>query len=81
MRTLKAKENAGLVPGRKMGLLAKLFGCRHNNISRPFTHGKISYRICLECGARRQFNPETLETEGSFYFAPAVVERQAIELV
>ena len=71
MFTVKTKEKDPMVPGRKMGLLAKLFGCRHNNISRPFTHGIISYRICLECGARRRFDPETLETQGSFYFAPA----------
>lgn len=56
--------------GRKLGLLAKMFGCWHNNVSRPFVHGKTAYRSCLQCGARRQFNPETLETFGSFYFPP-----------
>ena len=57
--------------GEKMGIIAKLFGCWHNNISRPFVQGNTAYRCCLECGARRQFNPETLETYGAFYFPPA----------
>ena len=73
------KEKDRLVFGRKMGLMTKIFGCWHNNISRPFTHGKISYRICLECGARKQFNPETLETQGSFYFPP-ILEKQGVEI-
>jgi hypothetical protein len=58
--------------GRKIGLMAKLFGCRHGDMGRPFTSGKTAYRACLKCGARRQFNPQTLETHGNFYF-PLVV--------
>lgn len=58
--------------GEKMGLIAKLLGCWHNNVSRPFIQGKTAYRCCLKCGARRQFNPETLETFGAFYFPPAI---------
>ena len=61
--------------GKKLGITAKLFGCWHSNVSRPFVQGKTAYRSCLQCGARRQFNPETLETYGSFYFPPAVIER------
>lgn len=79
MVTITRKKIDRRVFGRKMGLMAKLFGCWHNNISRPFTLGKTSYRICLECGARRQFNPETLETKGGFYFPP-VIENEGIEL-
>jgi hypothetical protein len=56
--------------GKKVGLFSKIFGCRHQNISRPFSNGKMGYRVCLICGARKRFNAETLETFGSFYFAP-----------
>ena len=56
--------------GEKVGFLSKIFGCGHQDLSRPFSNGKIGYRVCLQCGARKQFNPETLETFGSFYFAP-----------
>lgn len=67
----KQTESADLlIFGRKVGLIAKLFGCRHGDISRPFTNGETAYRSCLNCGARKQFNPETLETHGNFYFPP-----------
>ncbi len=58
--------------GAKVGIFAKLFGCEHNNISRPFTTRGTSYRTCLNCGARKQFNSETLETFGSFYYPPII---------
>ena len=58
--------------GRKLGLMATLFGCWHDNIGRPFVHGKTGYRSCLQCGARKQFNLETLETRGNFYFPPVI---------
>ena len=58
--------------GQKVGLITTLFGCWHNNISRPFINGKIAYRSCLQCGARKRFNPETLQTEKNFYFPPAM---------
>lgn len=61
--------------GQKLSLMAKLFGCWHGNISRPFVQGKTAYRSCLKCGARKQFNPETLETHGNFYFPPIVNEK------
>ncbi len=81
--TLNNKQNKAtndidrLVFGQKMGLMAKLFGCWHNNISRPFVKGKTAFRSCLQCGARKRFNPETLETQGSFYFPP-VIEKKRI---
>ena len=61
-----------LVFGEKVGLVAKLFGCWHENMSRPFGQGKIVYRACLNCGARKQFNTETLQTFGKFYYPPLV---------
>ncbi len=58
--------------GDKVGLLEKLFGCWHEEMSRPFSHEKIAYRSCLKCGVRKQFNSETLETFGAFYLPPVV---------
>lgn len=66
----RTKGSDTFAVGRKVGLMTKLFGCRHGNIGRPFTIGETAYRSCLNCGARRQFNPETLETHGNFYFPP-----------
>ena len=56
--------------GKKVGFFSKIFGCGHQDLSRPFSRGKFGYRVCLRCGARKQFNVETLVTFGSFYFAP-----------
>lgn len=69
-KLLKAKEESEF--GRKIGLLGLLFGCWHQNLSRPFTSNKLSYIVCLDCGARKHFNPETLETFGAFYYPPKV---------
>ena len=56
--------------GKKVGIFLKLFGCGHPNLSRPFSRGRHGYRTCLRCGARKQFNPETLTTFGGFYYPP-----------
>lgn len=75
----KAKPGSelnALVFGRKMGLMTKLFGCWHKNISRPFSQGKTAYRNCLDCGARRQFDPQTLKTYGHFHFPPVIKEER-----
>jgi hypothetical protein len=68
------KELDPFIFGQKAGLITKLFGCWHDNLSRPFTQGKTAYRSCLNCGARKQFDPETLKTHGDFYFPPIVKE-------
>ncbi len=54
----------------KMGrAAARVFGCWHVNMSRPFSRGNETYRTCLSCGARRRFDLEQWETVGSFYYA------------
>jgi len=58
--------------GEKVGLMGKLFGCGHRNLSRPFSQSNVAYRSCLQCGARKQFNLTTLETYGEFYYPPLV---------
>ena len=56
--------------GEKVGILVSLFGCSHRNLSRPFSHKRTAYRACLQCGARRQFDTQTLKTFGGFYNSP-----------
>lgn len=65
------------VTGRKddsslklIGFIASLFGCWHENLSRPFTTKQGSYRVCIECGARRRFDTDSFKTLGRFYYAP-----------
>jgi hypothetical protein len=52
-------------------LLTRVFGCWHREMSRPFTLRARSYRVCLECGAHRRFNPRTWELVGRYYYEPA----------
>lgn len=52
------------------GWLTRLFGCRHRNMSPPFTGGAETYRSCMRCGARRLFNVERGRMTGAYYYAP-----------
>jgi len=53
---------------KPIGLIARIFGCWHQRMSRPFTNKKESYRVCLHCGAHRRFDTTTFKTHGPFYF-------------
>jgi hypothetical protein len=48
--------------------LTRVFGCWHTEMSRPFTQDGQSYRACLECGARRNFDPMKWEMVGAYYY-------------
>ena len=50
--------------------LTRLFGCRHRNMSPPFTSGEETYRSCMSCGARRLFSVERGRMTGAYYYAP-----------
>ena len=58
--------------GEKIGIMGKIFGCWHKRLSRPFTNQKASYRACLECGALKRFDADTLQTVGPFYYPPVI---------
>ena len=40
-----------------------LFGCRHRNLSRVFTIGGQSYRVCCDCGAKFGYSLATMSIE------------------
>lgn len=61
--------------GKKIGVLVKLFGCRHRQLTRPFTNRQGSYRACLNCGARKEFDIKSFKTLGTFYYPPSVSSR------
>ena len=48
-------------------LLGTLFGCWHRRMSWPITRDGQTYRACLKCGVRRNFDTKTWKTFGSFY--------------
>lgn len=62
--------HAGGLVGRISGGLNRLFGCWHSEMSRPFSNEGQTYRTCISCGARRQFDIRSWETQGGFYYGP-----------
>ena len=54
--------------GRLDSLMARVFGCRHTDMSRPFSRDGRAYRSCLNRGAQRQFNLGNWEMQGGFYY-------------
>lgn len=50
-------------------LLIRIFGCSHRDMSRPFSpRAGLSYRSCLTCGARRNFDTKAYEMVGPYFF-------------
>jgi hypothetical protein len=58
-------------PLRLLGILRYMippfFICWHRRMSRPFTRDGETYRVCLRCGIRRQFDLKQWETKGNYY--------------
>jgi hypothetical protein len=48
-------------------LVPPIFVCWHLKTSRPFTRNGKSYRVCLRCGMRRDFDVEEWKTKGDYY--------------
>jgi hypothetical protein len=40
-----------------------LFGCHHVHISRVFTVGGETYKVCCDCGAKFAYSMETMSIE------------------
>ena len=58
--------------------VTRLFGCRHRNLSWPFTHERETYLVCLRCGMRQSFDLKTWKASGSFYHAEISSAKHAI---
>ena len=62
-----------------MRWLTRVFGCWHKKMSPPYTGDGVTYRACMNCGARRQFDAgrgrdprrRTLHQEERFHLRPA----------
>ena len=54
--------------GKKVGLIARIFGCKHMRMSMPVTTKEITYRFCPTCGIRRRYDLETSRLQGSYYY-------------
>ena len=49
-------------------LLTRVFGCWHRVMSLPFSRGKVTYRTCAACGARRCFDLDRWVMFGPYYY-------------
>jgi hypothetical protein len=59
-------------------ILDFLFGCRHNDLSRPFTVKHNTYKVCLDCGREMPYSLASMrlmtgrELRHQHSFRPAV---------
>ena len=51
--------------------LGNVFGCPHKEMSRPFSRQGETYRVCINCGARRMFDQKSWKPTGPYYVRPA----------
>jgi len=54
-------------------LAARVFGCWHMKLSRPITKNSNTYRYCVKCGLRRNYDLKNSQSTGSFY-SPSIAE-------
>ena len=59
--------SVGSFVGSLSAAVTRVFGCHHSSMSRPFTRDDRTYRVCLKCGKRRDFDLETWKMSGPFY--------------
>jgi len=45
-----------------------LFRCWHRKMSRPFTRDGHTFRVCLRCGMRRDFDLDAWKSTGDYYY-------------
>jgi hypothetical protein len=55
-----------------LAVLESLFGCRHVHLSRVFTLGGQSYRVCFDCGAKFEYSLKTMSIERRLRPAPVM---------
>jgi hypothetical protein len=69
--THRERINGSGTFSRMANRLAQIFGCQHKEMSRPFSRHGETYRVCINCGARRQFDEKNWESSGRHYHKPA----------
>lgn len=55
-----------------VGILESLFGCRHAHLSRVFTLGGETYRVCFDCAGKFEYSMETMSIQRRLPPAPVV---------
>jgi len=65
----RGKHIMQALTGKLTSFVARVFGCWHADLSRPFSREGRAYRTCLSCGAQRRFNLRNWEMHGKFYYS------------
>ena len=75
MQVVQTTRRERLESDKSLGLtmllmerLTSMFRCWHRKMSRPFSLDGETFCVCLARGARRQFNLETWEMLGRYYY-------------
>jgi hypothetical protein len=55
-----------------LAIFEYLFGCHHVHISRVFTVGGETYKVCCDCGAKFAYSLETMSIERRLPPAPVM---------
>ena len=53
-------------------ILDFLFGCHHGHLSRVFTLGGETYRVCCDCAARFKYSLQTMSVERRLSSTPVI---------
>src|SRR5205085_11204529 len=61
--------------GKIGNVMARVFGCWHLQLSRPFSHEGRAYRSCLNCGAPRQFDLANWQMQGDFFYGQPTTDK------
>jgi hypothetical protein len=76
MKLSSALKEVGLMIeafiARLVLILDFLLGCHHGHLSRVFTLGGETYRVCCDCGARFTYSLETMSVERRLSSAPVM---------
>ena len=49
-----------------INIFDSIFGCHHRRLSRVFTIGGRTYRVCCSCGAKFKYSLESMSVERRF---------------
>jgi hypothetical protein len=61
------RDSFGMILSAPERVVRSLFECWHRRMSWPITRDGQTYRTCVKCGVRRNFDPKTWKSVGSFY--------------
>ena len=76
LETLESYSDANRVKASRVShafgrWIGDLFGCQHKQMSRPFSRHGETYRVCIACGAHREFDTQKWNSSGPYYFKEA----------